>query len=583
MKLPIADAATTRAYTVALLRKHRRPLGVMVVLQTVAAVAGLAGPWVLGRLVDAVAAGTDARYVDTMIAVGVVAVLVQTVLTRYGQRLSMVFGELVFAELREEFIERVTSLPLSTVERAGTGDLVARTTNDVNKLQHAVRFGVPRVIVAVVQITLTVVASVLLSPAVAVAMFVGVPVLLLVLRWYLRRATAAYLRESASYAVLNGTITESVEGARTADALSLGERRYGRVKDDLAEAFAAERATLNLRTVLFPGIDLTFVLAPVAVLLWGGWLATQGQVSLGVVTTLVMYSYQLTGPVWELIFWVDEIQVAATSLARIVGVQLVEPDREASAGEAHGRAPHDERVEARSLRYAYREGHDVLHGIDLDLAPGERLAVVGPSGAGKSTLGRMLAGIHPPTGGTVTVGGVPLVDLPLDELRGHVALVTQEHHVFVGTVADNLLLARPEADEAELERALRAVDAWDWVAALPDGLRTEVGSGGAALTPAQAQQVALARLVLLDPRTLVLDEATSLLDPRAARHLERSLSAVLEGRTVVAIAHRLHTAHDADRVAVVDGGRIVEIGPHDELVAAGGDYAALWRSWQHDS
>ncbi|WP_019136410.1 ABC transporter ATP-binding protein [Cellulomonas massiliensis] len=583
MKLPIADAATTRAYTVALLRKHRRPLAVMVVLQTVAAVAGLAGPWVLGRLVDAVAAGTDARYVDTMIAVGVVAVLAQTVLTRYGQRLSMVFGELVFAELREEFIERVTSLPLSTVERAGTGDLVARTTNDVNKLQHAVRFGVPRVIVAVVQITLTVVASVLLSPAVAVAMFVGVPVLLLVLRWYLRRATAAYLRESASYAVLNGTITESVEGARTADALSLGERRYGRVKDDLAEAFAAERATLNLRTVLFPGIDLTFVLAPVAVLLWGGWLATQGQVSLGVVTTLVMYSYQLTGPVWELIFWVDEIQVAATSLARIVGVQLVEPDRQAAAGEAHGRPPRDERVEARSLRYAYREGHDVLHGIDLDLAPGERLAVVGPSGAGKSTLGRMLAGIHPPTGGTVTVGGVPLVDLPLDELRGHVALVTQEHHVFVGTVADNLLLARPEADDSELERALRAVDAWDWVSALPEGLRTEVGSGGAALTPAQAQQVALARLVLLDPRTLVLDEATSLLDPRAARHLERSLSAVLEGRTVVAIAHRLHTAHDADRVAVVDDGRITEIGPHDELVAAGGDYAALWRSWQHDA
>jgi ABC-type multidrug transport system fused ATPase/permease subunit len=285
----------------------------------------------------------------------------------------------------------------------------------------------------------------------------------------------------------------------------------------------------------------------------------------------------VTGPVWELIFWVDEIQVAAVSLARIVGVRLVETDREAG-----DREPRDERIEARSLRYAYREGHDVLHGIDLDLAPGERLAVVGPSGAGKSTLGRMLAGVHPPTGGTVTVGDVPLVELPLEELRGHVALVTQEHHVFVGSVADNLRLADEDADEEDLRRALEAVDAWDWVAALPDGLATEVGSGGAPLTPAQAQQIALARLVLLDPHTLVLDEATSLLDPRAARHLERSLSAVLEGRTVVAIAHRLHTAHDADRVAVVDGGRITEIGPHDELVAAGGDYAALWHSWQHE-
>jgi ABC-type multidrug transport system fused ATPase/permease subunit len=194
----------------------------------------------------------------------------------------------------------------------------------------------------------------------------------------------------------------------------------------------------------------------------------------------------------------------------------------------------------------------------------------------------MLAGVHPPTGGTVTVGDVPLVELPLEELRGHVALVTQEHHVFVGSIADNLRLADEDADEDGLRRALEAVDAWDWVAALPDGLATEVGSGGTPLTPAQAQQIALARLVLLDPHTLVLDEATSLLDPRAARHLERSLSAVLEGRTVVAIAHRLHTAHDADRVAVVDGGRITEIGPHDELVAAGGDYAALWHSWQHD-
>jgi ABC-type multidrug transport system fused ATPase/permease subunit len=216
--------------------------------------------------------------------------------------------------------------------------------------------------------------------------------------------------------------------------------------------------------------------------------------------------------------------------------------------------------------------------VDLALRPGERLAVVGPSGAGKSTLGRLLAGIHPPGSGTVTVGGVPLVDLPVDDLRGHVALVTQEQHVFVGTVAENLRLARPSSTD-ELRQALAAVDAGDWLAGLPDGLDTVVGSGGHPVPPARAQQLALARLVLSDPDTLVLDEATSLLDPRAARHLERSLSAVLAGRTVVAVAHRLQTAHDADRVAVVDGGRITELGTHDELLEMNGSYAALWRSW----
>jgi ABC-type multidrug transport system fused ATPase/permease subunit len=215
----------------------------------------------------------------------------------------------------------------------------------------------------------------------------------------------------------------------------------------------------------------------------------------------------------------------------------------------------------------------VLEEVDLELQPGERLAIVGPSGAGKSTLGRLLAGVHPPGRGRVTVGGADLIGLAVEDLRREVSLVTQEHHVFAGTVADNLRLAVPDATVAQLQAALDAVD---WIGIPMD---EPVGPNGRALSPAQSQQLALARLVLADPHTLVLDEATALLDPRAARHLERSLSAVLQGRTVVAIAHRLHTASDADRVAVVEDGRIVELGTHDELVTKGGSYAALWRSW----
>ncbi|NKX92142.1 ABC transporter ATP-binding protein [Sanguibacter hominis ATCC BAA-789] len=577
-KLPVADSATVRRRTAALLRKHSRTLAGVTGLHTLAALAGLVGPLLVGRLVDDLSGGTTVAHVDRTALVLVAAVVAQAVLVRYAQRNARIYGESLFAELREDFVDTVTGLPLSTVESAGTGDLVGRTTNDVDRIQYAARFGVPRVLVAVVTIVFTLAASFVLAPQVAVIMLAPVPLVVPVVRWYLKRATPGYQRESASYARLNGTITETVEGARTVDALDLGASRRARVRDDLSEAFQAERFTLYLRTVLTPGMDSAFMLAPILTLVWGAFLVSQGWATIGAVTAIVLYGRQMVGPVWELVFWLDEMQVAATSLARLFGVDLVDDDRTAS-----GEVPTAEDVRARAVRYAYREGHDVLHGIDLDLAPGERLAVVGPSGAGKSTLGRMLAGIHPPTGGSVSVGGVPLVELPLEDLRGHVALVTQEHHVFVGTVADNLRLAAADASEEDLLAALDAVAARGWVEELPEGLDTAVGSGGHALTPAQAQQVALARLVLLDPHTLVLDEATSLLDPRAARDLERSLNAVLEGRTVVAIAHRLHTAHDADRVAVVDGGRITEIGPHAELVAAGGDYATLWHSWQSDS
>jgi ABC-type multidrug transport system fused ATPase/permease subunit len=327
--------------------------------------------------------------------------------------------------------------------------------------------------------------------------------------------------------------------------------------------------------VWFPFVDLSFALPLLGVVLLGGWLHAEGTASLAEVTAVALYTQLLLDPLDRLLSWLDEVQVGASSLARLIGVAHVPDDRTPS-----GAQPSSEQLSARDVRFAYRDGHDVLHGLDLDVRPGERLAVVGPSGAGKSTLGRLLAGVHGPRSGSVTLGGVPLLDLPLEQLRTEVLLVTQEHHVFVGTLADNLRLARPAASDGDLRAALDAVDAREWVDALPDGLATAVGAGGLALSPAQAQQVALARLVLADPHTLVLDEATSLLDPRAARHLERSLAAVVEGRTVVAIAHRLHTASDADRVAVVEDGRVTELGSHDELLVLGGSYAALWRSWQ---
>jgi ABC-type multidrug transport system fused ATPase/permease subunit len=344
--------------------------------------------------------------------------------------------------------------------------------------------------------------------------------------------------------------------------------------DDIEVSAQAERYGMTLRNMLFLVLNFAFQSPRVITLLVGAYGYAQGWVDLGQITAAVLYVEALADPLDRLIGEVDRLQVGAASTARLLGIADVPPDRE--PGDAR---PAGMELVGRDLRFAYREHHDVLHGVDLELQVGERLAVVGPSGSGKSTLGRLLAGINRPRTGTATVGGVPLVDLPLEVLRTEVALVTQEHHVFIGTIRDNIVLAREDADDEAVRAALRAVGSLAWVQRLPGGLDTMIGSGQQPLTPAQAQQVALARLIVADPHTLVLDEATSLIDPRTARTLEGSMHALLEGRTVIAIAHRLHTAHDADRIAVVIDGRIVELGSHHELVERDGQYAALWRAW----
>lgn len=575
--LPVASSRTVLDYLRSLLRGQRRLLVAVIVANALAAVSALAVPYLLGRLVQAtveadgqVAAGT----VQRLVLLVVVALVAQAVLTFLAKWMAAVLGHGVLAQAREHVIRAVLRLPLGRVESAGTGDLITRVTRDVGAMSQSVRWALPESIIGAVTVVLTIAAMVFNSWLLAVPTLVMVSLSLLQIRRYLRDAPAGYLKEGSTYSGINTTLTETVEGARTVEAFGMQPVRRQAATDDIEVSAQAERYTLTLRNLLFAAMDMAFSLPRVLTLGAGAIGYTQGWVDLGQLTTAMLYIETFYGPFDRLVSTIDHLQVGVASTTRLLGIAEVPADR----------TPNDERPDGdelvgRDLRYAYREGHDVLHGIDLTLRHGERLAVVGPSGSGKSTLGRLLAGIHAPTVGSASVGGVELTDLPLPVLRTEVALVTQEHHVFRGSVRDNVVLAREGSPDEAVVTALRTVDAWEWVAALPGGLGTRLGSGNQALTPAQAQQIALARLILADPHTLVLDEATSLIDPRTARHLEGSMSALLTNRTVVAIAHRLHTAHDADRIAVVQDGRVIELGSHDELMATGGEYASLWRAW----
>ncbi|MDQ3402378.1 MAG: ABC transporter ATP-binding protein/permease [Actinomycetota bacterium] len=566
--LPIADRATVRRAGWSLLAADRGALTVVILLTSLAALAGLAGPWLLGRIIDHVHEGTSAIDLTALAVVGFA--VAQLVFLRFARYTAYRLGERALARLREGFVADTLALPIRVVEKAGTGDLMIRSAADVTTVGATLRDAAPDVAICVVQIVFILGATFLLHPVLGLCALAGMPLLWFVARWYLARARDAYLAEGAATSDIAESLAATAAGARTVEAFGLSARRVADADTAVDTGYHARVRTLFLRSVLFPVMEAAQALPTATVLLVGGMAYVDGMVSLGAAVTGSLYMWQLVAPVNLVLQWMEQLQSSGAAFARIKGVGLVPVDVESTT-----RTPMDDRIEVRGVSYAYVDGHDVLHDVDLVIRPGERLAIVGPSGAGKSTLGRLLSGADVPRTGHIQVGGVPVAELPADELGKRIALVTQEHHVFLGTPRDNLALAAPETDDTTMRAALVAVDA-HWAI---EALDAPLGPGGLIMDAAKAQQLALARVVLADPHTVVLDEATSLLDPTTARHTERSLAAVLRGRTVIAIAHRLHTAHDADRVAVVEAGRITELGSHSDLIAADGPYAALWRSW----
>lgn len=570
-----AGRAQVRRAAGRLVRADRAAFAIALMLNMAAAAAGLISPLIVGRIVTAVQAGQGVATIDRLGLVLIIAAAAQFVLARFARSVAYRFGERTSARLREQVTSTVLGLNARSAERIPAADLASRSSVDVGAVAGVLRTAAPDVVFALIQAVIIIAATLWLSPILGLCGIAGLAAIGVALRWYLRRARAAYLDQSAAGAAAATILAETTDHARTIEMFGLQQQRTRALIVALEHSELTMRRTLGLRSRLFPTIDTSYGIAVAAVVAVGGGLLLAGHLSLGVVVAVALYIRQLSAPLDTMIIWTETLQSAGASFARIEGLAVAAP---VAPEEATPAEPTDETIVLADVRYAYRPGHDVLHGVSLTVTPGDRLAIVGASGAGKTTVGRLVAGIDRPRTGSATVGGVPIADLPPEILREHVIMVTQDHYVFRDTVRNNLALAAPTATDDQLKAALRTVGA-RWLDELPDGLDTEL-TDQRRIDGGQAQHIALARVVLANPHTVVLDEATALLDPRTARAAERALSATLTGRTVVAIAHRLQTAYDAGHIVVMDAGRITATGTHESLLAHSRPYAQMWNSWR---
>ncbi|QJU55884.1 ABC transporter ATP-binding protein [Herbiconiux sp. SALV-R1] len=592
--MPVAPARTVWREVRRSLRGRIPALLLLGLVLLGAAAAGLVSPLALGVVVDAIAAGSrDTGLLWGLGAAMAGAIVAAAALTGLGIVLGSRLFETVLADLRERMVASAFTLPQQRVERAGSGDLVSRAGDDVTAVANAIPEVLPALSVSLFTIALTVAGMAVVDPWFALVLLVVVPVHVLAVRWYLRTAPPVYAAERAAMAARAQQLLDSLHGLDTVRAFRLHRRHVDGISRSSWQVVRWVMRTVAVQNAFFARLNLAEFLGMAGLLVAGFVLVGAGQSTIGATTAAMLLFLRLFAPINSLLFVVDQLQSALASLGRIVGViaeagtgtgistgaatgtaTATGTTGTATAGTGTGTtdaapASAPAALRLRGVHHSYRDGHPVLHDVTLDVEPGETLAVVGATGAGKSTIAGLAAGTHDPTRGEVTRPTAP----------GQVALVTQEVHVFDGTLRENLTLAAPGASDGELLRALDRVGASALVDALPSGLDTRLGAAATTVSPAQAQQIALARVELAAPALVVLDEATAEAGSLDAHRLDAAAAAVVAGRTALVVAHRLSQAAAADRVAVLRDGRVVELGTHAELVAAGGEYSRLWAAW----
>ncbi len=581
-KIGIFLRARSRRLLGDLLRPHRRALWLAVLVVLAQNAASMAAPVLVGigidRGIPALRRGDATPLIVVVLAIAGAAVADALLRYQFLMRVGRT-GQTVLLELRRRVFSHFQRLSLSFHEKYTSGRVISRLTSDLDALQQLLDDGLDGLITALLSVLTIGVILLVLDLPLALVTMATFPLLWALSRWFRKHSAAAYRKTREAVAVVIVQIVETLGGIRAVQAF----RREPRNDDIFAEVnedyrVANERAW-KLIAVFVPGVKLLGNVSMTGVLVYGAYRVMDGDIKLGVLTAFLLYLRRFFDPMQDIAMFYNSYQSAAAALEKLSGVleetpSVPEPDDPTPLASARGE------VRFRGVNFSYRDGTVVLPALDLAVPAGQTLALVGATGAGKSTLARLLARFYDPQSGVVELDGIDLRRLSDVDLRRAVVMVTQENFLFTGTVADNIAFGRPGASRVEIEEAARAIGAHQFIAALPEGYDTDVAKRGGRLSAGQRQLVAFARAFLADPAVLILDEATSSLDVPSERLVQRALRTILADRTALIIAHRLSTVEIADRVLVMDGGRIVEDGSPADLTAATGQFADLHQAWR---